>query len=163
MTENVAIVLNNKRSRVCEGGWVQTHQPEPEKECHLCLANSFFFFSFSPHRTPNLRGNKESRLPAGPSVCERIKERPVLTPCASLGKKPSPAGVKDSGAAGGWGMWHPHSVRAGGGNAVELWRGTSWHFFYSQFVSRHFQRWEARDFVAVVVSSQSVSDVVRWG
>lgn len=44
MIENAAVVLNNKMSRVREGVWVQTHQPEPEKESHLCLANSFFFF-----------------------------------------------------------------------------------------------------------------------
>lgn len=99
MIENVAVVLNKKTSRVCEGVWVQTHQPEPEKESHLCLANSFLFFSTSSHRTPNLRGNKESRLPTGPSACKRIKARPVLTPCASLGK------IKPSWGQGQWSCW----------------------------------------------------------
>lgn len=76
-------------------------------------------------------------------------------------EKSSPAGVKDSGAAGGWVVCDTPTV-------YEQEAGTWWSFeegaadtFYSQSVSGHFQRWEARDFVAVDVSSQSVLDVVR--
>lgn len=156
MIENVAVVLNNKMSRVREGVWVQTHQPEPEKESHLCLANSFFIFFFQLSQNSELE--RQQRIEAAHwSECVREDQSEAcINPMCQSGKNQAQLGSRTVELPGGGVCDAP--------TAYEREAGTRWSFeegpadtFYSQSVSRHFQRWEARDFVACV------SDVIRWG
>lgn len=115
MIENVAVVI--KRAECVRASGYRLISPNQRKSLICVLPTLFFiFFSSSSHRAPNSRGNKESRLPTGPSVCERIKVRPVLTPCASLGK------IKPSWGQGQWSCVTPPPCTSRRREGGEAWK-----------------------------------------